>query len=1301
MLKKLFSTDAKPGAYFRCIDWTSFWAATAIAFIVYFFTLGPSVGLEDSGELATAGAHLGVPHPPGYPFWTLCSWIFCKIFAFVTYQGHPTPAWAISCLSAVFGALAAGCTAMLITRSGSDMLDSLPDDKASDDPEVAKRRHALMALAGGLGGSLIFAFSPVEWSQATIVEVYSLNAFFLMAVFLLSYRWMRQPSDKILLLTAFVFGLGLTNYQVLLLAAVPLAIIIAVRNLRLFRDFILICIPVGLTSIVLKIGSMLRANAHMTAEVINKFEPVTKTDSCPNEILLWSACILLIVAPILGAIIARRGDNAAAKKTSFIIGFTGVGLLFLSATVFASAQTWTGMDVIVAPLLEPSKYAIIGTLLAGSFICSLGAVFAPKDDTIRSKSIWMWLAAAGVCAFIAISYVAGIKAAGDAGYAGEVFAWTKPTLLLLAGVIALFALVITTPRGLAFAIPVAAVQITVFILLRKGAMNGLTNPHSWWFIWPIIWNFMILALAYVALPNGKSIAPATLFAELGVSFYVYMPIVSDLRNPPMNWGYPRTWEGFKHAITRGQYEAIGMTDVFSSKFAQQMGFYFQDLRMQFTLVAATLALIPFTMWKFTLRTAKKIFNIRGVYIASALYVITTILVIESEFRQGEPWGRVDKYLIALLGLLVLIGLVSILVKQAIVVSKAIIKHDSVTDADTVEASEKKISLSFMADNISQQWLIASGACFAMMSVLLVALANVKGDIQDGFIQKVKFISSHGMFSLWIGYGLVFGLLVANKLVKYFVKSKFVRKVAFCVLAVAASLTCAIPVYENYTNDKLVFAMGSAEQNGHTFGWQFGAYQLEGANSIRNELDANEEPLPNPQWPEPMEQSAIFFGGTDPGRFVPTYMIYAADFRPDVYLITQNALADDTYMSVERDLYGDEIWIPSKEDSAESFNIYVNEVQSGKRQANGDLRIENGRVQVTGALGVMEINGILTKMMFDHERLRHAFYVEESYVIQWMYPYLTPHGLIMKINANQNSFTPEIIRNDMEFWDWYTRRLLNDPAFRRDFPAQKSFSKLRAAIAGLYSRTGRINEADQSFREACLLYPASPEASFRYIQELLLPMNKWNIVYDILDYTDRVDPNSGRTGQMRGYVKRLQDVTADIKRLQSKAVKEGLSINESFQLAQCLNSVGQNAAASTYVRKALTMPGADSFNVLFSAARLFAMNGQRGDAANAIKKALPKMPKNLDGRTLMVIATMLAEGGMYNEASQCLNDYLRTNPKDADAWLTLAVVKDALGQTQDSLNAIRQAYTANANVAAQRLQSDQNLQRIAAPLFKRR
>ena len=314
---------------------------------------------------------------------------------------------------------------------------------------------------------------------------------------------------------------------------------------------------------------------------------------------------------------------------------------------------------------------------------------------------------------------------------------------------------------------------------------------------------------------------------------------------------------------------------------------------------------------------------------------------------------------------------------------------------------------------------------------------------DGFIQKVKFISSHAMIALWIGYGLVFAAVLVVR--KWFPGQ---GRVAVALAAVMI-LVCGIyPIVQNYTDDRLVFELGGAEQNGHTFGWQFGAYQLEGAKAIREQIVADEEPLPDPDWPEPMEKFSIFFGGTDPGRFVPTYMIYSALFRPDVYLITQNALADDTYMSVERDLYGDEIWIPSKEDSAEAFNIYVDEVQRGVRPANGALKIENGRVQVTGALGVMEINGILTKMMHDHDRLRHSFYVEESYVIPWMYPYLSPHGLIMKINANPTPYDAKTAAKDADFWDWYVRRLLDDPMYRRDFAGQKSFSKLRAAIAGL-------------------------------------------------------------------------------------------------------------------------------------------------------------------------------------------------------------------------------------------------------------
>ena len=68
------------------------------------------------------------------------------------------------------------------------------------------------------------------------------------------------------------------------------------------------------------------------------------------------------------------------------------------------------------------------------------------------------------------------------------------------------------------------------------------------------------------------------------------------------------------------------------------------------------------------------------------------------------------------------------------------------------------------------------------------------------------------------------------------------------------------------------------------------------------------------YPE-MTRDAILYGGTDPGRFCPTYMIFCESFIPpsckprdpnfdrrDVYIITQNALADGTYLEYIRSHY---------------------------------------------------------------------------------------------------------------------------------------------------------------------------------------------------------------------------------------------------------------------------------------------------------------------------------------------------------------------------------------------------------------
>ncbi|MCD8535658.1 MAG: hypothetical protein LR011_13090 [Verrucomicrobia bacterium] len=90
----------------------------------------------------------------------------------------------------------------------------------------------------------------------------------------------------------------------------------------------------------------------------------------------------------------------------------------------------------------------------------------------------------------------------------------------------------------------------------------------------------------------------------------------------------------------------------------------------------------------------------------------------------------------------------------------------------------------------------------------------------------------------------------------------------------------------------------SEQRNHLFGFWFGHDMFSPPFDIYPEMD----------------QGAILFGGTDPGRFCPTYMIFCESFIPaskkvdpdfdrrDVYLITQNALADGTYLDYLRAHY---------------------------------------------------------------------------------------------------------------------------------------------------------------------------------------------------------------------------------------------------------------------------------------------------------------------------------------------------------------------------------------------------------------
>ena len=90
----------------------------------------------------------------------------------------------------------------------------------------------------------------------------------------------------------------------------------------------------------------------------------------------------------------------------------------------------------------------------------------------------------------------------------------------------------------------------------------------------------------------------------------------------------------------------------------------------------------------------------------------------------------------------------------------------------------------------------------------------------------------------------------------------------------------------------------------------------------------------------------------------------------------------------------EMYIATPEDSQRCFQEYLADAQRrlqlNQLKPGEDVRVIDNRVQVSGQVAVMAINGLLTKVMFDANP-KNEFYVEESFPLDWMYPHLTPSG----------------------------------------------------------------------------------------------------------------------------------------------------------------------------------------------------------------------------------------------------------------------------------------------------------------------
>lgn len=169
-----------------------------LTFVIYVLQLTRDIYSGDTGDLVTAACVGGVPHPPGYPLFSLIGHALCSI---------PLPLPPVTRVALI--SAAAGALGVYFFYRFSQRI-------------TQNRFYSVLAAA-------MLAFSYLYWLHAEIPEVFGLHNLFIIMLLYFGYDYYEKPSTAKLYRLAAITGFALTHHQTILFIGPAIAILVFAR----------------------------------------------------------------------------------------------------------------------------------------------------------------------------------------------------------------------------------------------------------------------------------------------------------------------------------------------------------------------------------------------------------------------------------------------------------------------------------------------------------------------------------------------------------------------------------------------------------------------------------------------------------------------------------------------------------------------------------------------------------------------------------------------------------------------------------------------------------------------------------------------------------------------------------------------------------------------------------------------------------------------------------------------------------------------------------------------------------------
>jgi len=204
--------------------------AAGVTFLLYLITLSPETAMWDTSEYIAAAYTLGLPHPPGNPFFVLIG----RVFSILPIA--PNVAMRVNLLAALSSAVSAGMWFLITERV-----------------LVGWFEKRWQRIAGGALAVLIGATAFTVWSNSVVNEkVYTVSLVGMAICAWLIVRWCDEPdapgANKLLIMVAYLCGLGYANHMagMLVLPAAGIAVLLRKPSIITNWKLLVTCVAVGI-----------------------------------------------------------------------------------------------------------------------------------------------------------------------------------------------------------------------------------------------------------------------------------------------------------------------------------------------------------------------------------------------------------------------------------------------------------------------------------------------------------------------------------------------------------------------------------------------------------------------------------------------------------------------------------------------------------------------------------------------------------------------------------------------------------------------------------------------------------------------------------------------------------------------------------------------------------------------------------------------------------------------------------------------------------------------------------------------